>query len=83
MQEETARSQGKLRQPPRLPLEGVCTAMPAWGMLLGRSSDLQAKPYQLQLPNPWPDQCLCLEPSFLLTAAGQFRFFTGFPFQPS
>jgi hypothetical protein len=54
--------------------------VPCVGQLLGRSSDLQAS-YWLALPNPWPDQCV-IEPSFLLTAAGQFRIFIGFPFHP-
>jgi len=49
--------------------------------LHGRSSDSQAA-YLPQLPSPWPDQCFPLGRSFLLTAAGQFRILTGFPFQP-
>jgi len=50
-------------------------------MTFGRSSDLQAA-YLLQLPSSWLNQCFCLELSFLLTAAGQFRIYTGFPFKP-
>ena len=55
---------------------------PVWARLLGRSSDLQA-PYLLQLPSSWLNQCLISRRSFLLTAAGQFRIHTGFPFQPN
>jgi hypothetical protein len=47
--------------------------------LCGRSSDSQA-PYSLPLPSSWLNQC-SLELSFLFTAAGQFRTFTGFPFK--
>jgi hypothetical protein len=36
-----------------------------------------------QLPSSWLNQCLISERSFLLTAAGQFRIHTGFPFQPN
>jgi hypothetical protein len=38
--------------------------------------------YLLQLPGSSLNQCFLLERSFLLTAAGQFRTLTGFPFQP-
>jgi hypothetical protein len=54
--------------------------MPVMDTALGRSSDSQA-PYLLRLPSSWLNQCLWSELSFLLTAAGQFRIFTGFPFQ--
>jgi hypothetical protein len=54
--------------------------MPIPGIPCGRSSDLQA-PYSLSLPSSGLNQC-SIELSFLLTAAGQLRIFTGFPFQP-
>jgi len=63
---------------PAFPSKAASISCPWCGQLLGRSSDLQA-PYWLALPSPRPDQCSC-ERSFLLTAAGQFRILTGFPF---
>ena len=54
---------------------------PIWTWLLGRSSDLQAT-YWLQLPSSLNEPVLLSECSFLLTAAGQFRILTGFPFKP-
>jgi hypothetical protein len=61
-----------------LPLEGVCTYV-CKDIADGRSSDSQA-PYLLQLPNPCRISAF-VELSFLLTAAGQSRYLTGFPFQ--
>ena len=55
--------------------------MPYAGALCGRSSDLQAA-YLLQLPSSMAEPVLMSERSFLLTAAGQFRILTGFPFKP-
>src|ERR1700737_4635255 len=56
---------------PSPPLGGASKCLP------GRSSDLQA-PYLLGFPAD-VGQCWC-ELSFLLTAAGQLRILTGFPF---
>jgi len=64
---------------PDLPSE-ACVNRALDEHLFGRSSDLQAF-YLLQLPGSWLNQCFFLERSFLLTAAGQFRILTGFPFQ--
>jgi hypothetical protein len=61
------------------PLGVVCYSCPFRASLGGRSSDLQAT-YSLSLPSSGLNQC-SIELSFLLTAAGQFRIFTGFPFQ--
>ena len=72
---------------PGLPLGGVCSCHALSDTALGRSSDLQAA-YLLQLPSQvsvhgWTGigPVLESERSFLLTAAGQFRSWTGFPFQ--
>lgn len=52
----------------------------------GRSSDFQARQpqmavsYLLPLPSRF-GPVRSMERSFLITAAGQFRFFTGFPFK--
>jgi hypothetical protein len=42
---------------------------------------LQAQPYSPDFPNALRHQCH-LRLSYLLTAAGQFRILTGFPFDP-
>ena len=65
---------------PGLPLGGVCVhaldgiasrqVFGLAGYLLAPASQFMAEPV------------LVLERSFLLTAAGQFRIFAGFPFQP-
>ena len=76
------------RQPPR----GGSLEIHAWiGVAAGRSSDLQARPHDrssvaLQSNGVSTDPSsrffgkpVVLGRSFLLTAAGQFRFHTGFP----
>jgi hypothetical protein len=49
-------------------------------MFPGRSSDSQARPYSPDFPGALPSVPIRL--SYLFTAAGQSRFFTGFPFYP-
>ena len=65
------------RASPRTRLDFV----PEKAQPIGRSSDLQA-PYLPQLPSSWLNQCSKSGRSFLLTAAGQLRTLTGFPFGP-
>src|ERR1700730_3450865 len=71
----------KQRSPPHNGGRRVTATSPPLGgaskCIRGRSSDLQA-PYLLGFPAD-VGQCWC-ELSFLLTAAGQFRILTGFPF---
>ena len=62
----------------RPPLGGRVCFSAANGTHLGRSSDSQAA-YLLQLPSSMAEPVLVWERSFLLTAAGQFRSFTGIP----
>src|ERR1700748_2750801 len=59
--------------PPRLPSEALAY------VFHGRSSDSAGSTLLAGLPNAFRHQCH-LGLSYLLTAAGQFRILTGFPF---
>jgi hypothetical protein len=77
------RSKTPVHRPP--PLGGLLDFHAGFGVVTGRSSDLQACPVKMTGVSTGPSSRFQRKPvvfgcSILLTAAGQFRIRTGFPF---